>query len=266
MGHGTDIGPDQVAAWEDQLAEVNNNLERLQQQQREEAELAAAIERVRRGEARVPDALSVPASTTSPQTDEIARAMQNAKDDYRRWGRPSDGEQYLHLHQLHRESLAEDVKWSNDDLYRDQPTYGTLSPGIDIETTVKPPNSPDLKNWTEAGGTYGVDPNGTWWFRNARGVLVRYSNGEPDFLGAGRVRAQYSGMTGDRNIDRRIANRQHPIPEGTELHHTSRNVGQAVDEEIHRQFRHRGGVAGLKRIPLRLPPPTRTPPPPRGGR
>lgn len=115
----------------------------------------------------------------------------------------------------------------------------------------KPLYSPNIKKWYRKGGSITIDSkDGVWGYLDWEGNKVKYTGGFPDFKGAGFVKREFKvdgGFT-TRSSDFSKANKEKQIGEGnTWHHHEDGETLQEVDTEIHKRYRHRGGISMLKK-------------------
>ncbi|MGR6545222.1 HNH endonuclease [Paenibacillus tundrae] len=126
----------------------------------------------------------------------------------------------------------------------------------------KPMNSPVPKKWYNKGGTISIDENGTWTYTNKKGQSVSYPDGYPDFSEyyhptVEPVEIKFASPT-NRPADYKAANleaglskdsvppvtQSNKSPAGyTWHHHQDGKTMILVDEKVHAEFRHIGGVS-----------------------
>lgn len=122
----------------------------------------------------------------------------------------------------------------------------------------KPLNSPDVTKWLDKGGTVHVEvESGTWVYTNAKGTVVRYPNGYPDFSPHAVRSVDVEGLqgnhskapTGDFGKADAKAGSVADYKNNTWNHHENMVTMQEVPKDIHGEFTHRGGVSNLKSQP-----------------
>ncbi|MBY4867300.1 hypothetical protein DIE14_12775 [Burkholderia sp. Bp9017] len=122
----------------------------------------------------------------------------------------------------------------------------------------KPLNSPDVTKWLDKGGTVHVEvESGTWVYTNAKGTVVRYPNGYPDFSPYAVRSVDVEGLqgnhskapTGDFGKADAKAGSVADYKNNTWHHHENMVTMQEVPKDIHGEFTHRGGVSNLKSQP-----------------
>ena len=128
-------------------------------------------------------------------------------------------------------------------------SQGSLVPDKILKT--KPKYSPVADKWLENGGQITIE-NGNWKYTNSQGTSVTYKNGFPDFTGSGHVKQEVDiGSFKNRAADFKMADKMAPngpkSPDSTWHHHEDGKTLQEVDKKIHEQFRHEGGIAGMKK-------------------
>ncbi|OPG95211.1 RHS-family protein [Chryseobacterium mucoviscidosis] len=126
----------------------------------------------------------------------------------------------------------------------------------------KPMNSPVPKKWYDKGGTISVDENGTWTYTNKKGQSVSYPDGYPDFSKyyhptVEPVEIEFASPT-NRPADYKAANAEAGLtkdsvppvsksnkpPKGyTWHHHQDGKTMILVEEKIHGEFTHSGGIS-----------------------
>ncbi|WP_260985329.1 HNH endonuclease [Paenibacillus xylanexedens] len=126
----------------------------------------------------------------------------------------------------------------------------------------KPMNLPVPKRWYDKGGTISIDENGTWTYTNKKGQSVSYPDGYPDFSEyyhptVEPVEIKFASPT-NRPADYKAANleaglskdsvppvtQSNKSPTGyTWHHHQDGKTMILVDEKVHAEFRHIGGVS-----------------------
>ena len=133
--------------------------------------------------------------------------------------------------------------------------------------STKPKYSPDPDKWLNIkDGTISINSKGDWIYTNKSDISVRYVDGYPDFSPyyhptVKPVKIKVSNPT-DRPQDYRLANEaaglnknsKPPVPtlkeppEGYIWHHLEDGETMAlVEEDIHIEFRHAGGVSVVKK-------------------
>ena len=128
-------------------------------------------------------------------------------------------------------------------------TQGSKMPAEVLET--KPKYSPMPDKWLDNGGQITIE-NGTWKYTNTQGDSVAYKNGYPDFKGSGHVKQEVDiGGFANRTTDFKKADQIAPngpkSPDSTWHHYEDGKTLHEVNKKIHEQFRHQGGIAGMKK-------------------
>ncbi len=122
----------------------------------------------------------------------------------------------------------------------------------------KPLNSPDVTKWLDKGGTVHVEvESGTWVYTNAKGTVVRYPNGYPDFkpyeirsVDVEGLKGNHSrAATGDFGLADAKAGSAADYKNNSWHHHENMVTMQEIPKDIHGEFTHRGGVSNLKNQP-----------------
>ncbi|NMF01395.1 HNH endonuclease [Aneurinibacillus aneurinilyticus] len=128
----------------------------------------------------------------------------------------------------------------------------------------KPKNSPVPEKWYKKGGTISIDENGTWTYTNKKGQSVSYPDSYPDFSmythpTVKPVEIEFTKPT-NRPTDYKKANAKAglskdsdpPIaasnkpPKGyTWHHHQDGKTMILVDEKVHAEFTHSGGISNV---------------------
>ncbi|MGY0692378.1 T7SS effector LXG polymorphic toxin [Virgibacillus sp. FSP13] len=130
----------------------------------------------------------------------------------------------------------------------------------------KPKNSPVPGRWEQKGGKVELDENGTWVYTNKKGQSVTYPDGYPDFTpymhpSVKPVEIEIA-KPAIRPLDYKKANQKAglnrdsdpPIPAFNKPplgyvwhHHQDGKTMILVEEKIHKQFTHTGGVSAVNK-------------------
>nr|WP_254606715.1 HNH endonuclease [Burkholderia contaminans] len=115
--------------------------------------------------------------------------------------------------------------------------------------------SPDVTKWLEKGGAVHVEvESGTWVYTNAKGTVVRYPSGYPDFKPYEVRSVDVEGLKGNHSRapagDFGLADAKAGSPadytKNTWHHHENMVTMQEIPKDIHSEFTHRGRVSNLK--------------------
>jgi hypothetical protein len=126
----------------------------------------------------------------------------------------------------------------------------------------KPMNSPVPEKWYKKGGNISIDENGTWTYTNKKGQSVSYPDGYPDFSKyyhptvepveievaiPKNPQADYKAANEAAKLNKDsnppVLDMRKP-PEGYSWHHHQDGKTMIlVEEEIHTEFRHIGGMS-----------------------
>ncbi|WP_348981323.1 HNH endonuclease [Bacillus sp. DNRA2] len=119
----------------------------------------------------------------------------------------------------------------------------------------KPPYSRDPEKWLKKGGKIEISEEGIWTYIDWEipPNRVSYPGSFPDFKSAGLVRQEVQLGKFDRyDIDFATADELAPngpkLDENTWHHHQDLKTMQEVNKEIHRRFRHMGGMSLTKKL------------------
>ncbi len=122
------------------------------------------------------------------------------------------------------------------------------------QLSTKPPYSRNPEKWQKKGGKIEIDEDGTWTYIDweVPPNKVSYPGGFPDFKSSGLVRQEVSiGEFNRYDIDFTKADELAPngpkLDENTWHHHQDLTTMQEVNKEVHRRFRHRGGMSIAKK-------------------
>ncbi|SDY22039.1 HNH endonuclease [Thermoactinomyces sp. DSM 45892] len=129
----------------------------------------------------------------------------------------------------------------------------------------KPKNSPVPEKWLNKGGSISIDENKVWTYTNKDGVSIRYPNGYPDFSEhvhpiIKSVEIDFANPAHrptdfkESNLKAGLdVNSDPPLHEHNGLrrspigytwhHHQDGKTMMLVEEDIHTEFKHRGGIS-----------------------
>ncbi|MBK9262342.1 MAG: HNH endonuclease [Polyangiaceae bacterium] len=146
-----------------------------------------------------------------------------------------------------------------------EPTTTTTTSASGTRTTTRPrqplpnpvkarkPHQPDPEKWTKKGGTIKENADGTRTFTRKDGVAVTYDkHGYPDFTAYRhpRVKDVQIEFTGNYPKDFKRANEAAKLAETplgyTWHHHQDGKTMQLIEQTVHRDFYHTGGMAKAK--------------------
>ncbi|WP_106495640.1 T7SS effector LXG polymorphic toxin [Lentibacillus sp. Marseille-P4043] len=132
--------------------------------------------------------------------------------------------------------------------------------------STKPKNSPIPGRWEQKGGKVEVDKNGTWVYTNKKGQSVSYPDGYPDFTPYMHPTIKpveiEVAKPANRPLDYKKANQKvelskdsdPPVPALNKPplgyvwhHHQDGRTMMLVEEKIHKQFTHTGGVSTVNK-------------------
>nr|WP_237072069.1 HNH endonuclease [Priestia flexa] len=122
------------------------------------------------------------------------------------------------------------------------------------QLSTKPPYSRDPDKWQKKGGKIEIDEEGTWTYTDWEipPNRVSYPGGFPDFKSAGMVKQEVPiGKFERYDLDFAKADELAPngpkSDENTWHHHQDLTTMQEIDKEMHRRFRHMGGMSLSKK-------------------
>ncbi|MGG3233527.1 HNH endonuclease [Priestia flexa] len=122
------------------------------------------------------------------------------------------------------------------------------------QLSTKPPYSRDPDKWQKKGGKIEIDEEGTWTYTDWEipPNRVSYPGGFPDFKSAGMVKQEVPiGKFERYDLDFAKADELAPnglkSDENTWHHHQGLTTMQEIDKEMHRRFRHMGGMSLSKK-------------------
>ncbi|MBF8115046.1 HNH endonuclease [Bacillus cereus] len=123
------------------------------------------------------------------------------------------------------------------------------------QLSTKPLYSRDPEKWQKKGGKIEISEEGIWTYIywHILPNRVSYSGGFPDFKSAGLVRQEVPiGEFNRYDIDFAKADELAPngpkLDENTWHHHQDLTTMQEVSKEMHRRFRHMGGMSLAKKL------------------
>ncbi|WP_348652660.1 HNH endonuclease [Bacillus toyonensis] len=123
------------------------------------------------------------------------------------------------------------------------------------QLSTKPLYSRDFEKWQKKGGKIEISEEGTWTYIDWEipPNRVSYPEGFPDFKSAGLVRQEVPiGEFNRYDIDFAKADELAPngpkLDENTWHHHQDLTTMQEVSKEMHRRFRHMGGMSLAKKL------------------
>ena len=123
------------------------------------------------------------------------------------------------------------------------------------QLATKPPYSRDPEKWQQKGGKIEISEDGIWTYIDwdIPPNRVSYPEGFPDFKSVGLVRQEVPiGEFNRYDIDFAKADELAPngpkLDENTWHHHQDLTTMQEVNKEMHRRFRHMGGMSLAKRL------------------
>lgn len=123
------------------------------------------------------------------------------------------------------------------------------------QLSTKPPYSRDPEKWQRKGGKIEISEEGIWTYIDWEipPNHVSYPGGFPDFKTAGLVKQEVPiGKFTRYDIDFAKADELAPngpkLDENTWHHHQDLATMQEVNKEIHRRFRHMGGMSLAKKL------------------
>jgi hypothetical protein len=159
----------------------------------------------------------------------------------------------------YRNQNANNIDWSNPLQNRSQIIQPT-TPSQILQN--KPKYSPTPQRWGKKGGKVEIDENGTWIYTNKKGQSVSYPDGYPDFTHYSHPTVKPVEITiatpTNRRLDYKEANLKAglnknsdpPVPALNEPpkgyvwhHHQDGKTMILVEEKIHTEFTHVGGVS-----------------------
>ncbi|RIV08240.1 T7SS effector LXG polymorphic toxin [Priestia flexa] len=122
------------------------------------------------------------------------------------------------------------------------------------QLSTKPAYSRDPDKWQKKGGKIEIDEEGTWTYTDWEipPNRVSYPGGFPDFKSAGMVKQEVPiGKFERYDLDFAKADELAPngpkSDENTWHHHQDLTTMQEIDKEMHRRFRHMGGMSLSKK-------------------
>ncbi|MBM7702298.1 T7SS effector LXG polymorphic toxin [Metabacillus iocasae] len=122
------------------------------------------------------------------------------------------------------------------------------------QLSTKPPYSRDPDKWQKKGGKIEIDEEGTWTYTDWEipPNRVSYPGGFPDFKSAGMVKQEVPiGKFERYDLDfakaDELALNGPKSDENTWHHHQDLTTMQEIDKEMHRRFRHMGGMSLSKK-------------------
>ncbi|HDR4573497.1 HNH endonuclease [Bacillus cytotoxicus] len=123
------------------------------------------------------------------------------------------------------------------------------------QLSTKPLYSRDPEKWQKKGGKIEISEEGIWTYIDWEipPNRVSYPGGFPDFKSAGLVRQEVPiGEFNRYDIDFAKADELAPngpkLDENTWHHHQDLTTMQEVSKEMHRRFRHMGGMSLAKKL------------------
>ncbi|MDY0943333.1 HNH endonuclease [Priestia megaterium] len=123
------------------------------------------------------------------------------------------------------------------------------------QLSTKPPYSRDPEKWQKKGGKIEIGEEGIWTYIDwdIPPNQVSYPGGFPDFKSAGLVRQEVPiGEFNRYDIDFAKADELAPngpkLDENTWHHHQDLTTMQEVNKEMHRRFRHMGGMSLARKL------------------
>ncbi|WP_419182616.1 HNH endonuclease [Priestia filamentosa] len=123
------------------------------------------------------------------------------------------------------------------------------------QLSTKPLYSRDPEKWQKKGGKIEISEDGIWTYIDWEipPNRVSYPGGFPDFKSAGLVRQQVPiGEFKKYDVDFAKADELAPngpkLDENTWHHHQDLTTMQEINKEMHRRFRHMGGMSLARKL------------------